>query len=272
LVESKTALVDGRVALVTGAGGGIGLGIARRLAAEGAAVVVNDVDGAAAEEAACSIEAAGGRAVAAPGDVRRVEGTDALAAAAEEAFGGLDIVVNNAGVTRDAMLHKMTDDEWDLVVEVCLRGTFNVCRSAARLLRRGKGEEIRYHRKVVNISSINGVYGAAANVNYSAAKAGVIGLTKALAREWAPQEINVNAVAPGFIEGTRLSAARDEESGLGIDPALLEGIVRSIPIGRPGSSEDVAALVAFLSSPGSDYLTGQVIELHGGLEIIRVIG
>ncbi|MFQ5517993.1 MAG: SDR family oxidoreductase, partial [Acidimicrobiia bacterium] len=181
------------------------------------------------------------------------------------------IVVNNAGLTADDRFHGMSDETWNLVVDVCLGGTFNVCRSAARLLRRPKEDPAPYHRKVVNIVSINGIYGTAGNANYSAAKAGVIGITKALAREWARQQINVNAVAPGYIKGTRLSGPRDEEGRFGIAAELIPKIEAQIPIGRPGEPADIAAMTAFLCSSESDFVTGQVIEVHGGLEIVRVV-
>ena len=255
--------LDGRVALVTGSGRGIGKAIAERLASDGAAVVVNDVDEDVAREAAAGID---GAAVAV-GSVADPAVTDALVETAEREFGSLDLVVNNAGITRDAMVHRMSDDEWSLVLDVSLRGTFNVCRSAARLLR---SREATYNRKVVNMSSINGIYGVAGNVNYSAAKAGIIGLTKALAREWAHLRINVNAVAPGYIEGTRLTSPREEGDLLGIPGEVVEKIRAMVPIGRPGTPEDVAASVAFLCTPDSDYITGQVIEIHGGMEIVQL--
>ena len=254
--------LDGRIALVTGAGRGIGAAIARRLAAEGAAVVVNDVDADVARAVADELP----RAAVAAGSVTDAAATDAMVAVAERELGGLDIVVNNAGLTRDGAFHKMTDDTWDLVVGVVLNGTKNVTRSAARLLRT---KDAAYNRKVVNIASINGIYGAAFNANYSAAKAGVVGLTKALAREWAPSRVNVNAVAPGYIR-TRLTAARDETTGFGMPAEIVEQVEAAIPIGRPGEPEDVAALVAFLASPDSDYITGQLVEIHGGMEIISV--
>ena len=254
--------LEGRVALVTGAGRGIGKAIAARLSADGAAVVVNDVDEDVAREASAGIPSS----AIAVGSVADSAATDEMVAVAEREFGTLDIVVNNAGLTRDSTIHRMSDEDWDIVLDVALKGTFYVCRSAARLLRRKDAE---HHRKVVNISSINGVYGVAFNANYSAAKAGVIGLTKSLAREWAPLRINVNAVAPGFVE-TRLTAARQEGDEFGIAPAVLEQVHAQIPIGRVGQPYDVAALVAWLSSPDSDYVTGQVVETHGGLEIVRV--
>jgi 3-oxoacyl-[acyl-carrier protein] reductase len=255
--------LDGRVALVTGSGRGIGKAIAERLAAAGASVVVNDVDEDVAREAAAGIE---GAAVAV-GSVTDPAVTEALVETAEREFGGLDLVVNNAGITRDAMVHRMSDDEWNLVLDVSLRGTFNVCRSAARLLR---NRDATHNRKVVNMSSVNGIYGVAGNVNYSAAKAGIIGLTKALAREWAHQRINVNAVAPGYIEGTRLTSPREEGDLLGIPGDVVEKIRALVPIGRPGTPEDVAASVAFLCTPDSDYITGQVLEIHGGMELVQL--
>jgi 3-oxoacyl-[acyl-carrier protein] reductase len=253
----------GRIALVTGAGRGIGKAVAERLAADGASVVVNDVDEDVARAAAAEIP---GAAVAV-GSVADSAVTDELVATAEREFGGLDLLVNNAGITRDAWIHRMTDEEWDLVLDVSLRGTFNVCRSSARLLR---NREATHNRKVVNIASVNGIYGVAANVNYSAAKAGVIGLTKALAREWAHLRINVNAVAPGYIEGTRLTSARGEGEQLGIPAEVVEKIRALVPIGRPGTPDDVAASVAFLCTPDADYITGQILEIHGGMEIVQL--
>lgn len=263
--------LDGRVALVTGAGRGIGLAIAQRLSADGASLVINDLDADVANTAVDALISEGGRAVSAPGSVAETAACDAMVVAAEEAFGTLDIVVNNAGLTAQAWLHKMPDETWAIANDVMLKGVFQVCRSAARLLRMPRGIEPDHHRKVVNITSINGIYGVAGNTNYSAAKAGVIGLTKALAREWASQQINVNAVAPGFIEGTRLTAVREDGDAEGFPPDTLEAIQKSIPIGRGGRPEDIAGVVAFLASPDSDYVTGQVIEAHGGREIIELV-
>jgi 3-oxoacyl-[acyl-carrier protein] reductase len=260
--------VDERVALVTGAGRGIGRAIALRLAAGGAPVVVQDLDEATAKTVADEIVATGGQAVTAAGSVADPQVTDGMVQAAQAHFGGLDLLVNNAGLTHDGTLHRMSDTDWDRVVDVVLRGAFNACRSAARLLRVPRGVSPAHHRKVVNITSINGIYGVAGNSNYSAAKAGVIGLTKSLAREWGPQHINVNAIAPGYIEGTGLTRARRDGDTMGMPEDVIPVVVRNIPIGRAGTPDDVADLAAFLCSPQSDYLTGQVIELHGGLEII----
>jgi 3-oxoacyl-[acyl-carrier protein] reductase len=243
--------LDDRVALVTGAAGGIGYAIAARLAAEGASVLVNDRDAAACERAAGAL---GG--VPAVGDVTDPAATDAAVALAEERFGRLDIVVNNAGVTRDAPIQRMTDDDWRLVHDVALWGAFCVCRSAARLLRGEAG----HHRKVVNITSAVALYGAPGAANYCAAKAGLIGLTKSLAREWARHRVNVNAVAPGLIAGTGLTEAKPQD--------LIARVAANVPLGRAGTPDDVAATVAYLASADSDYMTGQVLELHGGAEIL----
>ncbi len=259
------------MALITGAGRGIGLAVAARLARDGAAVVVNDLDGQAAVEAADTIIAAGGRAVVVPGSVVDHDAVAAMLDTAAESFGGLDILVNNAGITADSMIHTMTDEQWNLVCDVVLRGTFNLCRAAAPLLRGSRDNPPTHHRKVVNMASINGIYGIAGNANYSAAKGGVIALTKSLAREWARHRINVNAVAPGYIAGTRLTGTRDDDTGLGIPEAVIERIEAQIPIGRAGTPEDVAGACAWLASPDADYATGQVIELHGGREMVELL-
>ena len=267
-----SARLAGRVALVTGAGRGIGRAIAERLGLEGASVVLNDVDADVAEQACVELRALGIEVQPAPGSVADSTVVESMIGVAEESFGTLDLLVNNAGITRDAPIHRMSDSDWDLVISVALTGAFHTVRAAARLLRRPKGELPTYHRKVVNISSVNGIYGIPGNANYSAAKAGIIGLTKSLSREWASQRINVNAVAPGYIAGTRLTSARDEELKLGIPATAIDKIEAMIPIGRPGYPKDVAGVVAFLCSEDADYLTGQVIELHGGLDIVSLSG
>tara|TARA_B100000686_G_C16324152_1_gene729786 strand:+ start:28 stop:528 length:501 start_codon:yes stop_codon:yes gene_type:complete len=164
----------------------------------------------------------------------------------------------------------MTDEDWDFVVDVSLRGTFNMCRAASKLLRSSNRRADGSNRKVINMSSINGIYGTAGNSNYSAAKAGVIGLTRALAREWAPSGVNVNAVAPGYIAGTRLTSPRGPDDDMGIPSEILKDIESSIPIGRAGTPDDVAGVCAWLASVDSDYVCGQVVEVHGGMEIIQV--
>ncbi len=251
--------MDGRVALVTGAGAGIGRAIAARLAAAGAKVVVNDLTPAVCEEAAREIGAQGGSATAAPGNVAEPPEADGVLAAVTKAHGTLDILVNNAAIVRDAPAHRISDADWRAVVEVGLSGTFYICRAAYPLLRGDRDQPPEHHRKVVNMSSSVGVHGAAGTANYSAAKAGVIGLTRTLAREWARHRINVNAVAPGLIAGTSMTAQKPEE--------LVERVAAQVPLGRAGAPQDVAGVVAFLCSQEADYVTGQVIEIDGGLDV-----
>jgi 3-oxoacyl-[acyl-carrier protein] reductase len=271
MAEPSDSLEPQHVAVVTGAGRGIGAAIARRLASDGLSVVVNDVDGGPAGLIRDEIVAAGGTAHVVVADIAATDGAQDLVAAVLERFGTIDVLVNNAGITRDAMVHRMTDEQWDSVLAVNLTGAFHLCRAAYPAMRTTADGAPAHHRKVVNITSINGIYGTVANGNYSAAKAGLIGLTKTLAREWGRQRINVNAVAPGYIAGTRLTAARGDGDVVGIPPEIIDKIERSIPIGRGGTPDDVAACVSFLAGPDSDYLTGQVIELHGGLEFIQVV-
>ncbi|MHB1538612.1 MAG: SDR family NAD(P)-dependent oxidoreductase [Solirubrobacteraceae bacterium] len=249
----------GQLALVTGAGRGIGAAIASRLAAEGATVLVNDLRPGNCDATVAAIEAAGGQARGLAGDVAQPADAQRMLDEVAERDGRLDVLVNNAGVARDAPAHTMSDEDWRLVQEVALWGSFHMCRAALPLLRGARDAPPEHLRKVVNVSSSVGLYGAIGTVNYAAAKAGVIGLTKTLAREWARHGINVNAVAPGLILDTGMAAEKPAE--------LIERVRAQIPLGRAGRGWDVAAGVAFLSSADADYVTGQVLELHGGLEI-----
>ena len=251
--------LDGRVALITGGGGGIGRAIAARLGAEGARLVVNDLAANAAARVVDELTVLGISAVAAPGSVSDPDSAAAIVAVAAGTFGTLDILVNNAGVIRDAPIHRMDDADWRSVQDVILYGAFTMSRAAAALLRGSRDAPPAHHRKVVNVSSNVGLYGAPGTVNYAAAKAGLIGLTKSLAREWGRSRVNVNAIAPGFVAGTGLA---DTKSA-----ALLEHVIAQQPFGRAGTPEDCAAAVAYLASPDADYVTGQVLELSGGLEI-----
>jgi 3-oxoacyl-[acyl-carrier protein] reductase len=267
-----------KVAIVTGSGRGIGRATAVRLAASGARIVINDLDDEPAQEAAAAVRQTGGEVTVVLGSVAKPETAQALAEAAVNKWGRLDVLVNNAGITRDAMVQRMTDDQFTLVLDVIVRGSFNCIRAAAPYMRDAGKNDLkagrRVHRKIVNVSSIAGIHGAVGNVNYATAKAAVIGMTKAVAKEWAPFMINCNAVAPGIID-TRMTAARDDSKGagpLGIPVEVRDQIIKKIPIGRIGTPEDVANAIEFFSSPASDFITGEVLQIHGGLEFISVVG
>jgi 3-oxoacyl-[acyl-carrier protein] reductase len=271
--------LDGKVAIVSGAGRGIGRSIALKLAAEGASVVVNDLDPDPAGQVVNEITGAGGRAVACPGSVSAPDFGERFVGTATQHFGGLDIVINNAGYTWDTVVQKMSDDQWDAILDVHLRAPFRILRAAQPVIavaakaEAADGREV--HRKVVNISSVAGLYGNAGQVNYSSAKAGIIGLTRTLAKEWGRYKVNVNAVAFGFIE-TRLTAASADGGAtidiegrqirVGINPALLEMATQMIPLGRPGTPEEAAGSVVMLTYPEADYVSGQIIVTGGGFE------
>lgn len=243
--------LEGKCALVTGASRGIGAAIALRLAAEGASVAVNYAGSRdAALQVAAAIEDAGGRAVTLQADVSDPAAATALVEATLSELGALDIVVNNAGITRDGLLVRMSDDDWAAVIATNLTGVFSVTRAAGKVMMKARGGSI------VNISSVVGIAGNAGQANYSAAKAGVIGLTKSVARELAPRSVRCNAVAPGFIE-TDMTAA--------LTAAQRDAILGEIALGRLGSVEDVASVVAFLASDDASYVTGQVLAVDGGM-------
>ena len=243
--------LTGKVALVTGASRGIGAAIAKRLAADGAAVAVNySGSEAAAQAVVAEIVSAGGRAVALQADVSDPVAATALIAAASGALGGLDIVVNNAGITRDGLLVRMSDEDWDAVIRTNLTGVFNVTRAASKSLMKQRSGSI------INITSVIGLVGNAGQVNYAAAKAGVIGLTKSVARELAPRGVRANAVAPGFIETDMTNE---------LPEAAREGALSQIALKRFGSTGDVAASVSFLASDDACYITGQVLAVDGGM-------
>jgi 3-oxoacyl-[acyl-carrier protein] reductase len=266
-------LLEDRVAVVTGAGRGIGRACALAFVREGARVVINDVDPAPAEEARAACDAvAPGRARVHLGSVARSEDTDALMRAAVDGFGQLDILINNAGIARDRMCHLLTDEWWDLVIGVNLKGTFNCIRSAAPYMRDVAKEELerdgrpRYCRKVVNFFSTAAIRGNPGQASYTAAKMGNVGLTRTVAREWARFWINVNAVAPGFTN-TRLTQPKQKGEEIGVPEERRREVMETAPMGRIGEPEDIANVVLFFASPLSDFVTGQEINVSGGMQI-----
>jgi len=233
--------LEGKVAVVTGASGGIGRAIALELGRRGAKVVVNyNSSFDAAEAVVAAIEEQGGEAIA----------VQALVAAAVDTFGAIDILVNNAGTTRDQLIFMMSEDDWDVVLRTNLKGVFNCCKAAARRMMRQRSG------RIVNVSSVSGICGQAGQTNYSASKAGVIGLTKSLAKELGGRNITVNAVAPGFVP-TALSD--------GLSDKWKQQITEATPLGRMGQPEEIAYAVAFLASDLASFITGEVLTVDGGL-------
>jgi 3-oxoacyl-[acyl-carrier protein] reductase len=263
--------LESRVAIVTGAGRGIGAATARLLASEGASVVVNDIDSGPAAGVVAEIAAAGGSALLSDDNPVETAGAQALVARATDGFGKLDILINNAGITRDKMFHTMDEDVFNFVLDVNLRTAYNATRAAVGHMRAAAKAEMAqgapaYHRKITFTSSTAGLAGNAGQSNYATAKMGLIGLTRTLCVELGPFHINVNAVAPGFIE-TRLTAAkeRSEDPDLGIPEGIRNLAMMMIPLGYAGRPEDVAKAHLFLASSDSDYVTGQTLVVGGGL-------
>jgi len=262
--------LKGKVAVVTGAGRGIGRATAMRLAEEGAAVVVNDVDADPAKETVQAIEEAGGRALVSSHDTVDLEQARAMMAAAAEEFGTVDILINNAGITRDKTFHNLDDQLWDFVLNVNLKTAFHSTLAAMPYMREAAKREMgergkpAYHRKIVFTSSSAALHGNPGQANYTAAKGGIIGLTRTLARELGSFHVNVNAVAPGFIE-TRLTAAKQEGSDMGIPEPNRQMALMVIALGYAGQPEDVANVHLFLASPESDYVSGAIIPVTGAM-------
>jgi len=241
----------GKVGVVTGAARGIGKAVATHLASEGATVVIADINGKAAGETATELEAAGWTAMGCPLDVANPAQVAAMVEAVLARYGRIDILVNNAGITRDALILRMKEEEWDQVLSVNLDGAFHCARAILRpMLKQKQGG------RIINIASVVGSMGNAGQANYVASKAGLIGLTKALAREVASRGITVNAVSPGFIE-TEMTA--------GLPDNAKQAYLAQIPLGRFGTAAEVAAVVAFLACEGAAYITGQVIHVNGGM-------
>src|SRR3954466_3276962 len=266
-------VLDDKVAIVTGSARGIGRATAELLSSQGAKVLINDLDGDVAEQASNEIQ---GETAVFSGDLTQGDAPDKLVQAAIDAFGKIDIIVNNAGYTLDAPIHKMSDDWFQKMLDIHLVVPFRVIRAAAPHLRepakkeREEGKEV--FRKVVNVSSISGTMGNAGQANYSAGKAGVVGMTKTLAKEWGQFRVNVNAVAFGFIE-TRLTASKVEDNTMEIGgekvqlgiPDQMRGMASMlIPLGRTGTPEEAAGGVFFLCSPWSNFVHGQVLNITGG--------
>lgn len=242
--------LEGKVALVTGGAQGIGRAIALALAREGAKVVLSDINLEKAQETGREIESLGREALAVGGNVASAKDAENMVNQTLERFGRLDILVNNAGITRDQLLLRMKEEDWDLVLAVNLKGTYNCTKAAIRHLVKQKGG------KIVNIASVVGEMGNAGQANYSASKAGVIGFTKSIAREYAVRNVQVNAVAPGFIDTAMTQAVPEKDR---------EFLIKQIPMQRLGTPEDVAEAVLFLVSSSADYITGHVLDVNGGM-------
>jgi len=277
-MQNAPFTLEGRTALVTGAGRGIGRAIAVKLAAAGAAVMLNDLDEDGAREAHALLLSAGGRAEYLAGDVSNPAFPQRLVDATVQKLGSLDIIVNNAGYTWDNVIQKMSDEQFQAMLDIHLVAPFRILRAAAGFLRQSAKQEAeagrRVMRKVVNITSISGTDGNAGQAGYSSGKAGVIGLTRTLAKEWGRYNVNVNAVGFGLIE-TRLVQPLSAETStvdilgrrivFGVQPKVLEAVKSACPLGRLGTPEEAAGAVLFFCSPLSDYVTGEVLICGGGL-------
>ena len=273
-----TKLLENKTAIITGTARGIGQATAALFAQHGARVVMSDIDAGPLNEAAAAIQKAGGEVLPFAGDVTDPQFPDKLVKAALEKFGGLDIIVNNAGYTWDGVVHKMTDQQWQAIIDCHLTAPFRIIRAASGFIRetakKEQAEKGRANaRKIINISSTSGTRGNPGQVNYSSGKAGVVGMVKTIAKEWGMFNVQANAVAFGWIE-TRLTHAKEDqvkikrgeaEIELGIPSDRLQMMPKFIPMGRAGAPQEAAGAVLFFASPLSDYVSGQVLEVTGGL-------
>jgi 3-oxoacyl-[acyl-carrier protein] reductase len=273
-----TGKLAGKVALISGSGRGIGRSIALKLASEGARIVVNDLDDAPAQSVAQEIMQAGGEAVVCAGNVTAPDFGERFVQAAVEQFGGLDIIVNNAGYTWDSVIQKMSDEQWYAIMDVHLTAPFRILRAAQPVIRALHKADLErgapVSRKIVNVSSIAGTGGNAGQINYASAKAGIMGMTMTLAKEWGRMNVNVNCVAFGFIK-TRLTEAtagggasikiEGRDIKVGVNPDLVAMIEHQIPLGRTGTPEEAAGAVYLFCTPESDYISGQTLICGGGL-------
>ena len=271
--------LEGKVAYITGSGRGIGRAVALKLASDGARVVVNDLDQEPADEVVAEIKAMGGEAITVAGSVTDDDFAERFINTGIDSFGGVDIIVNNAGYTWDSMIHKMGDEQFDAMIDVHLKAPWKILKAASTFIRNAAAEEAaeerEVFRKVVNISSVAGTGGNIGQSNYSSAKSGVLGLTKSLAKEWGRLRVNVNCVAFGFID-TRLTTATDEkmttvvdgnEDSLGIPKKVHQGVSGMIPLGRPGTVEEAAGGVYLFCTPESNYVSGQTLIVGGGITL-----
>ena len=284
-------MLTGRRVILTGAGRGIGLAASKLFGREGARLVINDLDGTEAEAAAAAVREAGGEAVVVAGSVADAALPEALVGAAVDAYGGLDGIVNNAGFLWDGMLHKMDDEQWHAILDCHVSAPFRVLRAAAPVMRDAAKSEIAQHgaprdRAIVNVSSTTGLHGAVGQANYAAAKAGIVGLTKTVAKEWGPLGVRCNAVAFGMID-TRMTNAFDESGAAGGGAVQVDGrsvpqgvpphvakmwqspefVQAMVPLARKGRPEEAAGAMAFLASPLSSYVSGHTLEVTGGFGI-----
>lgn len=270
-------LLENKVAIITGSGRGIGAAAARLFAEHGAKVVISDIDPAPANETAEAVRAAGGQALALKVDVTKDADIQEMIAQTVSQFGGIDILVNNAGYTWDGMMHKMSDDQWEAMLAVHLTAPFKIIRAAIPYMREQAKKEkdasgVAKARKIVNVSSTTGTRGNIGQANYSAGKSGIIGLSKTLAKEWGPFNIQVNAVAFGWID-TRLTQSETqgevaEREGqqikLGMPDKVRDMVLANVPMGRPGTAQEAAGALLFFASELSNYVSGQVLEVAGG--------